>query len=388
MYKYKMNYKLLAVWLLCFALCRCADTGHFVVKGVVAGAGGQILYLENTGLTSITMLDSVILKPNGKFAFKEKSPQYPDFYRLRLNNQLIHFAVDSSDVISFTADAHNFSTAYTVEGSESSKALKVITLAQLDANQAVKKLRDNYGMNLLPDSTYQASIINAVNTYKETVKQYIYGAPSSPAAYFALFQQIDGLWFYDLYDRTDSKAYGAVATNYKMWYPGSPRAKQLESLALQSLKVIRGERQRASGALDGIAKEVSYIDVELPDIHDRQIKLSANIPGKAVLVNFTAYQTDWSPAFNLTLGDIYGKYHDKGLEIYQVSLDNDAHFWKNAASNIPWVSVRDPLSVNSTYAALYNVRQLPALFLINKKGELVKRIESVETIEKDIKAVL
>ena len=71
-----------------------------------------------------------------------------------------------------------------------------------------------------------------------------------------------------------------------------------------------------------------------------------------------------------------------------MSLDEDLHFWKNAASNLPWTCVRDPQSVYSSVAALYYVRQLPALFLLDKKGNLVKRIEDLKTLEADVKSVL
>ena len=383
----KKTYKLLAACLLCVIISGCQKSNNFTVKGIVAGATDQILYIENTGLSTITTLDSVKLKSDGKFSFSEPRPEYPEFYRLRLKNQLIHFSIDSTETVTFTADAHNFATSYTVEGSENSKAFKEITLAQLDANQELKKIRSNYGMNLIPDSTYQESVLKAVKSYKETALKYIFGAPMSPAAYFALFQQIDGLWFFDLYDKSDSRAYGAVATSYKVSYPESPRAKQLESIALQSLKVTRSERQPAFDEIDNI-KEVDYIDIELPDINDRIVKLSDIAKGKAVLVNFTAYQTEWSPALNMKLNELYNKYKGRGFEIYQISLDNDAHFWKNAASNIPWISVRDPQSVYSSIATIYNVRQLPALYLLSNKGVMIKRIESIDTIDNDIKAAM
>ena len=85
---------------------------------------------------------------------------------------------------------------------------------------------------------------------------------------------------------------------------------------------------------------------------------------------------------------MYEKYRNNGLEIYQVSLDSDMHFWKNASSNLPWVCVRDPQSVYSQIAGMYNVKQLPALFLIDKKGNMIKRIEDLEKLEADIKSVL
>ena len=364
----------------------CSNSGKFTVKGVVAGAAGQFLYLENTGVTPILTMDSIKIKADGKFSFTKPRPSYPDFYRLRLKNQTIHFSVDSTETISFTADAHNFSTSYMVEGSENGKAIKEIALAQLDANQEIKKLRDSYGMNLIPDSIYQKNFENAVKLYKETATKYIFAVPMSPTAYFALFQQIDGLWLFDPYDREDSKAYAAVATSYKAFNPENPRSKQLETLALQSLKVIRGERQKAIDPTN--VNEIDYIDIELPDINGENIRLSDVAKGKAVLINFTVYRAEWSPEFNIKLNELYSKYSERGFEIFQISLDNDIHFWKNAVSSIPWIGVYDPQSVYSSVAAIYNVRQIPALFLINKKGEMVKRIESADTLENDIKGAL
>ena len=376
-------------FIVCFfslIICGCQKSDTFTVEGVVAGAAGQILYLEHTGISAITTIDSIKLKPDCRFSFKQPRPEYPDFYRLSLNNQRIHFSVDSTETITFTADSHNFATSYTVEGSENSKSFKEITHAQLDANQELRKLRDSYGMNLIPDSMYQESVQKAVASYKEIAKKYIFGAPKSPVAYFALFQQIDGLWFFDLYDSADSRAFGAVATSYLTYYPESPRTKQLTNLALQSLKVTRGERQKSLALQD--AKEVDYIDIELPDVNEAMIKLSDIASGKAVLVVFTVYQSEWSLTFNSELTALYRKFKDKGFEIYQISLDNDVHFWKNAAYLLPWINVHDPQSIYSSIAATYNVRQLPALFLINKKGEMAKRIESVDNIESDIQAAL
>jgi len=345
-----------------------------------------MLYLENTGSNSTVILDSIKLKPDGKFLFKHSRPEYPDFYRLRLNDQRIHFSVDSTETITFTADAQTFSTSYIVDGSENSKSFKEIMLAQKDADQELRKLRDSYGLHLIPDSSFQESVVDVIKSYKDIANKYIYGAPFSTAAYFALFQQFDGMMFYDLYDNSDSKAFSAVATSHKVYYPESPRAKQLENLALQSIKLTRNERLKTQD-LSNVA-EVNYIDIDLPDVNDKHIKLSDIATDKVVLVAFTSFQTDWSQTLNSGLHNLVKKFKDKGFEIYQVSLDSDAHFWKNAAHNLPWINVRDPQSTYSSIAATYNIRQLPALFLIDKNGILVKRIESVDTLESYIVSIL
>ena len=383
----QISTRLLTVLGLCmFFFSACNNSSDFIVKGVVAGADGQLMYLENVGISNVVTLDSIKLAPGGKFKFTEKRPEYPDFYRLRLNNQLINFAVDSTETISFVADAGTFATSYSVEGSENSKAIKAITLAHLDANQAISRLRKEYEDKMISDTTYRMKVLAAADAYKEVARKYIYSAPMSTAAYFALFQQIDGLLFFDLYDRKDVKAYGAVATSYNHTYPESPRSKHLYNLTLQSMKVLRAQRPVDYSNVE--TKEISFLDIELPDVRGEVVKLSTVAPGKVVLINFTAYQTEWSPALNMALGELYTKYHDQELEIYQVSLDSDFHFWRNGASNLPWVTVHDPQSVYSQVAGLYNVKQLPALFILDRKGNLVKRVEDVKKLEADVKAVL
>lgn len=364
----------------------CKDNKNFTVTGVVSGADGQTMYFENVGVSSVNILDSVKLNAAGEFKFTEPRPAFPDFYRFRLKNQLINFAIDSTESVHFMADAGTFATSYKVEGSENCKAIKAITLAQLDANQIIQKLRKAHGHKHMPDSVYKRKVNEAVKAYKDVALKYIYSAPMSTVAYYALFQQVDGLMFFDLYDKTDSRAYGAVATNYDRLYPKSPRSLQLHNLALQSIRVIRAQRKLDLSQVK--TKEISFLDVELPDINSSSLKLSDVAKGHPVIVNFTAYQAEWSPGLNMELNRIYTKYKANGLRIYQISLDADKHFWMNAASNLPWSCVRDPQTVYSQVASLYNVKQLPAVFILDKSGNIVKRTENFKQIENDLKAVL
>lgn len=387
---YRMKQILSQLWVcLCVAtisFTSCTHNSEFTVKGVVSGTDGQTMYLENVGVGSVETLDSIKLTATGKFKFTQARPDYPDFYRFRLNNQLINFSIDSIETLIFSADAGTFATSYTVEGSENAKAIKNITLAQLDANQAIGRLRKEYESKLIADTTYRSSILETAEAYKEVARKYIYSVPMSAAAYFALFQQIDGLLFFDLYDKEDSKAYAAVATSFDHYYPESARSKHLHNLALQSIKIIRGQRALDMDEIN--IQEVNFLDIALPNIRSEVVTLSSVAENKAVLINFTVYQSEWSPALNMAFGELYTQYHNKGLEIYQVSLDTDTHFWRNVATNLPWITVLDPESVYSQAAALYNVRQLPGIFLLDKQGNMVKRIEDIETMEKDVLLVL
>jgi len=361
----------------------CQKNPEFVIKGIVAGADGQTIYLENIGLASVELMDSLKLNSSGQFNFKKPRPDYPDFYRLRLNNQLINFAIDSTEIITITADAGTFATSYTVEGSINSVAIKEINLAQLDANHEYRRLRTEFEAANISDSIFEQLTVNVINEYKSVALKYIYNQPMSPAAYFALFQKIDGTLLFDLFDSTDSRAYGAVATSFNQLFPQSPRAMHLSNLALQSRKVIRSER-----VTDLNVQEIDLLEMELPDISDKMIKLSDFSKGKVVILNFTAYQTEFSPNLNMVLENVYTRQHVKGLDIYQVSLDSDIHIYRNTASKLPWTCVHDKETIYSHFAALYNVKQLPAVFLIDKNGIVVKRIEDIKTIEEDVISLL
>ena len=107
-----------------------------------------------------------------------------------------------------------------------------------------------------------------------------------------------------------------------------------------------------------------------------------------VILDFTIYQSAASAAHNYMLRDLYDKYAARGLQIFQVSLDADEHFWKTTADNLPWICVRDPQGVYSAYASAYNVQNLPTLFLVNRNNDLSLRGEAIKNLEEEVQKLL
>ena len=68
-----------------------------------SGADGKMLYLEASGLEGIVPLDSIKLKGDGSFSFKQLRPESPEFYRLRVEDKVINFSVDSTETVSIQA---------------------------------------------------------------------------------------------------------------------------------------------------------------------------------------------------------------------------------------------------------------------------------------------
>ena len=117
-------------------------------------------------------------------------------------------------------------------------------------------------------------------------------------------------------------------------------------------------------------------------------EIAGSLKGKVVLLDFSVFQSPAGAPHNLMLRELYNEYAKQGLEIYQVSLDADEHYWKTAADNLPWVCVRDGNGVYSTNVAVYNVRQVPSIFLINRNNELKLRGEDIKDLEAAVKSLL
>lgn len=381
--------KIILVSLAALALSSCNSDPKFSVSGDISGADGKMLYLEASGLEGVAPLDSVKLKGDGSFSFKQARPESPEFYRLRVDDKVINFSVDSTEAVSIKAPFVDFATAYSVEGSGNSAKIKELTLKQADLQRNVDALIRAARENKLGTTAFEDSLGVLLKGYKDDVKiNYIFAAPNTAAAYFALFQKLNDYLIFDpLNSKEDIKCFAAVATSLNNFYPHANRSKNLYNIVIKGMKNTRTPQQKTIELPEDKIVETGVIDISLRDIKGNIRKLS-DLKGKVVLLDFSVYQTQTGAPHNLMLRELYNKYASQGLEIYQVSLDADEHFWKTSADNLPWVCVRDENGIYSTTAAVYNVKQVPAYFLVNRNNELSARGEDVKDIETAIKALL
>ena len=379
----KVVYFLLALVLVGMGAC---DNGpKFKVQGEITGAENKTLYLEASGLEGVVLLDSVKLGSNGGFSFAEACPESPEFYRLRMGGQVINFAVDSIETITVKADAAKFDTDYTIEGSENNLKIKELVMLQAELQQKVDKLSKS-GM---PAGLAQTQLVNYVNEYKEKVKRgYIYAAPNQSYAYFALFQTLNGYMIFDpMSNKEDVKCFAAVATSLNNAYPHADRSRNLYNMVIKGMKNTREPQQEVVEIDPSIIKEADIIDIKLKDLKGNARTLT-ELKGKVVLIDFTVYNNAMSAAHNLALRELYDKYQAKGLEIYQISLDTDEHFWKTSADNLPWICVRDAAGPYSQYVSIYNVAGLPSVFLVGRDNVLKMRGENIKDLDAEIRKLL
>ncbi len=72
---------------------------------------------------------------------------------------------------------------------------------------------------------------------------------------------------------------------------------------------------------------------------------------------------------------LYKELHSKGLNIIGVSLDKDAKKWKEAIAKdrLTWPQVSNLKFWDEPIAAQYNVRSIPATFVLDASGKVVAK---------------
>ncbi len=370
-----------------FAMYACNKGPQFVVEGNISGAKDSLLYIEANTLEGVIRLDSTKLTEDGAFRFSSPSPSNPEFYSLRIGKKHIHFSIDSTETLNFTAAYPTMTTEYNVTGSDNALKIKDIHILQQKLQNRIIEIEQDKSM-YPGDKT--DSIKYLIDTYKEKMKSdYIFKDPTKAYAYYAVCQSITDLagtfmLFDPFTNRDDVKCYAAVATAWDGIYPEAARTEQICNAAIKGMGNTAKPTQKVIELDESKIVETGIIDINLPDINDnlRSIK---DLKGKVVLLDFTLYGAKESAQRTRLMRDLYEKYKGYGFEIYQVSLDEDIHFWKFSVENLPWVCVHE---TDGRAVRSYGVSQLPTFFIISRNNEVVKRSEFIENIEDEIKSLI
>lgn len=377
-------------FLIVLGICSCTSR-KFQVSGTISDAKDSILYFENMSLNGAVVIDSVKLDDEGAFKFSDDAPTAPEFYRLRIARQIINVAVDSTESISIKASYPSMSSKYEVEGSEECSRIQELAYKQQELQARVNAYINNPEN---PGDSVRKVVPEMLAAYKNAVKtDYIFKDPKLASSYFALFQTIqlgynNMLIFNPHSSEEDVKVFAAVATSWDTFFPKAERGLNLHNIAIEGMKNVRIIQASQNQTLDPDKVTTSgVIEIALPDNKGVMRRLT-ELNGKVVLLDFHVFASSGSTERIMMLRDLYNKYHDRGLEIFQVSLDPDEHFWKTQTAALPWINVRDNDGVNSVLIRQYNIQSIPTFFLVTKGNELYKRDEQMKDLEAEIRSLL
>ncbi len=130
----------------------------------------------------------------------------------------------------------------------------------------------------------------------------------------------------------------------------------------------------------------SYTNITLPNAEGKEVSLKDVVDAnKVVLLDF------WASWCRPCMGEMpylleaYATYHDKGFEIYGVSLDDNAEAWKATIEKqgMQWVNVSEVAGWQTAAAQEYSVNSIPANFLIGADGKIIaKNLRGEALVEK------
>lgn len=348
----------------------CSKNNGAQINAQIEGAGNAEVVLYQLAVNQVKTVDTIKTSADGKFSYTVAMPEAaPDFYYLTYKgNKLASLVLKAGDKVSVKVDTLGAGLA--IEGSEESLLLGQYEkgLATVSAQMAQMSEQMNAAIekkDLAAAEELKIKMGKSYVNYRRGLIKTIMENPYSFANINALYQQV-GQQLPVFSSENDYLLVERVHDSLATLYPSS--------VYLQSLK------EQISGAKNAIAlaekiyeaETKSFPNLSLPDINAKNVELSS-LEGKPFILMFWTISEPSQKMFNNDLKELYRKYRNSGLEIYQVSLDEDKTAWASAVKDqqLPWISVCDGKGPASPAVVAYNLLTVPTMFVFNAKGDLV-----------------
>jgi len=341
------------------------------IQGIVEGTDKGNLVLKVLEINNQKIIDTIKIvggKIDYSLKLKDKSP---NFYYLYYNNaKVASLVLLPGDKIKLKTDT--LGLRYTVEGSEETALL-------LDIEKRIDRVKTQYdslevvlqsaadNKDLKKQDTLNYELGSLYVKQKQYSIKHLYTHPNSITNISLLYQKFPN----DLpifADYRDVLLFQRVYDSLKVKYP--------ESAFVSKLMEVISYKEKSdllnSKILD--ATQTGYPNISLPD-NKANIRSISDFSGKVIILSFWSVSDINQKMLNQDFLQIYDSYHQKGLEIFQVSVDEDKTAWARAVDDqmLPWTSVCDGLGAKSPAIRTYNLTKVPALFVIDKSGTIVAK---------------
>lgn len=183
------------------------------------------------------------------------------------------------------------------------------------------------------------------------------------------------------YAESNPKSFLSVLITEGMTAEPAPKfdvIKKIFDALEEDLKVTKSGK-KIKEALDAFSKIKTgekAPDFSAKNPEGKVISLKESL-GKVTIIDFWASWCAPCRAENPNVVALYNEFHDKGLNIIGVSLDRDgdAAKWKEAITKdkLTWPQVSNLKFWEDPIALKYNVKSIPATFLLDAKGNIVAK---------------
>jgi peroxiredoxin len=382
-----MYKKLLLFFIAGLTISGCKNNINEINGKLINSVKGDYIFLDELKSNELLTVDSVRVSDDGTFSLTRKI-DFPSFYLLKTDNSnFLTLLLEPGEKIELTAYRDSLNYPVSVSGSEGTKLMADYNGRLRETIGKLSSLRSVYMKNLdkpeLPlvmerlDSLAQ-SYLNEINLY---TKNYIDENITSLVSLVALYQQV-APGEYILHPQKDLDYYVKVDSSMWLLYPDYEPVKSLHEQIGEMVSIVSGQENFSAIPLRGdIAPEIA-----LPNPRGDTIKLSST-RGSVVLLDIWAAWCSPCRRENPNLVKIYDLYHDRGFQIYQVSIDKTREAWLKGIEDDQlgkWIHVSDLKYWSSEVVPLYKIESIPANFLLDREGKIIATNLRGEMLQKKL----
>ncbi|OFY64493.1 MAG: hypothetical protein A2V64_08225 [Bacteroidetes bacterium RBG_13_43_22] len=369
-----MNKKLLLFFIAGLTISGCKNNINEINGKLLNSIKGEYILLDELKSDRLLTVDSVKVADDGTFSFTRKI-DFPSFYLLKTDNSsFLTMLLDPGEKVEITAYRDSLNFPVSLSGSEGTELLTAYNIKLREIIDRLSSLHDIYMQNLdkpeLPlvmerlDSLAQG-YLNEINQY---TRNYIDENIASLVSLVALYQQV-APGEYVLHPQNDLDYYIKVDSAMWLLYPDYEPVKSLHDQVAEMVSLAAEQNDTTILPSGGdVASEIA-----LPNPQGDTIRLSST-RGSVVLLDIWAAWCTPCRIENPNLVRAYDLYHNKGFEIYQVSIDKTREAWLKGIEDDnlgSWIHVSDLKYWSSVVVPLYKIESIPANFLLDKEGKII-----------------
>lgn len=379
---------IISILVLCLLVSSCKTEDKQTVKrdgyyitGTAPGVyNGIRAYLETTDAQGRkTAMDTAIVM-NETFVFEGKV-NYPEMANLKINS--VRGAVPliiENETITVSVDKDNL-TSSKVEGSNANSALTSYNTAYKELT--TKRFETSRKLRLAQQNNTDLNV-NDLKAQMDDMTLQIENLP------------------YDFIEKNSDNAFAVLQLK------NLAKGKTADFTKIEKALSSLSETQQNSIVASALKKQIKNKKMELAAFQSTQVgqtapsfsaptpegkKLALNdVKGKLTLIDFWASWCKPCRRENPNVVKVYNKYHKKGLEIISVSLDGSRNqrdpkaAWIKAIEDdkLTWSHVSNLNYFNDPVAKAYNIRSIPATFLLDENGKILAKNLRGDALEKKV----
>lgn len=343
---------------------------HGSVSGLNSNAQLVVSVVEGN---KVLPLDTISLDANGNYSF-ETAPSKSALYLfsfMGVKQCVIHAMLIPGDNVTLDMtydEGLNYMNITNAKGSKNMQVYKEFNQEVYNFTKAAKKIDDEYSQ---PSTTEQQKQELSKNfelmqdVHNMTVRKLLEkNTDVLMSAFLVTYFENDIETYFDLFEAID-KGLGKK-------YPDNQFVQYVSSKVKTSL---------------GPGRTAPEIAMKDPDGKERKL---SDLRGKIVLIDFWASWCRPCRMENPNVVKLYHKYHDKGFEIFSVSLDKTRNDWVSAIEQdgLVWSNhVSDLKGWTSSGGASYGITSVPSTVLVDKSGKIIARNLRGAELERKLKEI-